>query len=94
MEDGLVVEIEWDEGKRQKTLRERGLDFADVALVDWERAIIIPDRRHDYGEERSTMMALLKGRLIIVAYTMRQDKLRVISMRKGNARERKIYDAF
>ena len=43
------MRIEWDEDKRQKTLRERGLDFADVALVDWDEAIFIPDTRQDYG---------------------------------------------
>ncbi|WP_299881318.1 BrnT family toxin [uncultured Sulfitobacter sp.] len=88
------MKIEWDEDKRQRTLRERGLDFADVGLVDWEGAIFIPDTRRDYGERRETMMGILKGRLIVVAFTMREDAVRVISMRKANSRERKVYDSF
>ena len=88
------MELEWDEDKRRRTLSERGLDFADVARVAWDAAIVIPDRRHDYGELRETMMALLDDRLVIVAYTMRGGRMRIISMRKGNARERKLYDTF
>jgi len=41
------MELEWDEAKRQATLRERGLDFADVALIEWETAVIFEDDRHD-----------------------------------------------
>lgn len=88
------MNLEWDEDKRQKTLRERGLDFADVGAVDWESAIFIPDTRRDYGEARETMMALHEGRLLIIAFTMRNETVRVISMRKANSRERKIYDSF
>ena len=29
------MKLNWNETKRQATLRESGLDFADVALVDW-----------------------------------------------------------
>ncbi len=88
------MELEWDAEKRQRTLRERGLDFADVARVDWENAIFIPDRRREYGEDRQTMMGLLDGRLMIVAFTVRGAAIRVISMRKANGRERKVFDGF
>ncbi len=86
--------LEWDEAKRQWSLRERGLDFADVARLDWDRAVIIPDTRRDYGEPREVAMACLNGRLMIVAYTVRGDRLRVISFRKANSRERRVYDSF
>jgi uncharacterized DUF497 family protein len=42
----------WDEAKRQATLRERGLDFADADRVFDGRAVTLPDDRRDYGEER------------------------------------------
>ena len=31
--------IEWDDDKRNETLRERGLDFAEIATVDWDDAM-------------------------------------------------------
>ncbi len=88
------MELEWDEEKRQRTLSERGLDFADVARLDWDRAVIIPDTRRDYGEPREVAMAELDGRLMVVAYTIRDGALRVISFRKANRRERKVFDDF
>ena len=72
----------------------RGLDFSDVARIDWTTALIFDDDRRDYGEHRQTVLGLLDGRLIVVAFTLRADAMRVISMRKANARERKIYDTF
>jgi hypothetical protein len=44
------VKIEWDEAKRQQTLAERGLDFADVARLDWDSAFTVEDFRFDYAE--------------------------------------------
>lgn len=86
------MDIEWDNAKRTKTLAERGLDFADVALIDWDNALIIDDTRTDYGEERFVAMGTLRGRLVVVAYTLRGNALRVISLRKANKREQRIYD--
>ncbi len=88
------MEIEWDNAKRQQTLKERGLDFADVALIDWETALIFDDERQDYGEKRQTAMGYLNGRLVIVAFTVRGETLRVISLRKANRREQRVYDSF
>ncbi len=90
----LPMELEWDDAKREKTLRERGIDFADVARLDWDNAVIIPDTRRDYGEVREVAMAELDDRLMIVAYTIRGDRVRVISFRKANRRERRLFDDF
>jgi len=88
------MQLTWDEDKRQRTLRARGLDFAAVARLDWARAVIIPDTRRDYGELREVALAELDGRLMVVAFTPRDGGLRVISFRKANSRERKVYDEF
>ena len=37
----------WDEAKRQATLRERGLDFADAEEIFHGRALTVPDARRD-----------------------------------------------
>ena len=39
------MKYDWHEPKRQKTLAERGLDFADIASVNWDEAIAIADTR-------------------------------------------------
>lgn len=85
------MKIEWDDAKRNQTLEGRGLDFADVALIEWETALTIEDTRQSYPEPRFITLAPIKGRLCVIAWCYRNDALRVISMRKANAREVKRY---
>ena len=85
------MKLQWDEAKRRETLRVRRLDFADLVRLDWSGAVDILDARMDYGEERRVATGYLDGRLVVVAYTLRGDTVRVISMRKANAREQRRY---
>lgn len=88
------MKLDWNETKRQATLRARGLDFAAVDQIEWETAIVFDDDRRDYGERRQVCLGLLHDQLVVVAYTFRGDALRVISMRRASRRERRIYDQF
>ncbi|OWJ77998.1 BrnT family toxin [Haematobacter missouriensis] len=86
------MELDWDEDKRQRTLRERGLDFAEVASAEWDDALTAEDTREDYGERRFVSLVPIRDRLCVVAWCIRGATLRVISLRKANARERKRYE--
>jgi uncharacterized DUF497 family protein len=81
----------WDEAKRQATLRERGLDFADAELVFEGRALTLDDDRRDYGEVRKITAGWLRGRFVLVVWTPRDDGRRIISMRHGHADEEEYY---
>ncbi len=85
------MELEWDEEKRQKNLRERGIDFALASLMEPEGMVIVRDTRIDYGEPRFISMGLINGRLHILCWTPRDERMRVISLRKANEREQKTY---
>lgn len=85
------MDIEWDNAKRTKTLTERGLDFADVEFVDWDTALTLEDTRQNYPESRFVTFATIRARLCVIAWCYRDNNLRVISMRKANAREVKKY---
>jgi uncharacterized DUF497 family protein len=87
------MELEWDEDKRQRTARERHLDFADVARFDYDTVVTWPDDRYDYGEVRFNSYGYLDGVLCTYCFTWREGRMRVISMRKVNERERKRYEA-
>lgn len=86
------MEFEWDESKRQRTLSQRGLDFrfAQRAFDDPFR-LDRPDARRNYGEERRQIIGRIEGRLYFVAYTMREDIVRIISARKAHDKEEKDY---
>lgn len=88
------MKLEWNEAKRRTTLDERGLNFADLIRFDWDGGLFFDDDRRDYGEHRQSAMGYLDARLVIFAFTMRDDAYRIISLRKANKRERNIYDSF
>ena len=53
--------------------------------------ITFVDDRFDYGEERLITLGVLAGRVVVIAHAPRGERTRIISMRKANRRERKIY---
>jgi len=78
----------FDRVKRAKTLTERGLDFADAALIFAGVTVEIEDTRKNYGEKHVICYGLLAGRVVVVGYTPRGADRHVFSMRKANEREK------
>jgi hypothetical protein len=81
------MRITFDKAKRQKTLSERGLDFADAIVVFAGVTLEVEDQRRDYGETRIICYGLLQDRMVVVGYTPRGAVRHVFSMRKANERE-------
>ena len=82
---------EWDEEKNQINILKHGLSFEDAEIVFTGPCITFEDRRYDYGEYRYITLGILEGRVVIIAHTERGEKTRIISMRKANKHEQKIY---
>lgn len=82
------MRITFDPAKRAQTLSERGLDFADAALIFAGVTVEIEDTRKNYGEPRVICYGLLAGRVVVVGYTPRGADRHVFSMRKANEREK------
>lgn len=84
------MRISFDPAKRATTLAERGLDFADAALIFAGVTVEIEDTRRNYryGEKRIICYGLLAGRVVVVGYTPRGADRHVFSMRKANEREK------
>jgi uncharacterized protein len=81
------MRLTFDPAKRAKTLADRGLDFADAALVFAGVTVEVEDTRKDYGETRIICYGHLQGRLVVVGYVPRGASRHIFSMRKANARE-------
>ncbi len=86
------MEYQWDEAKRQTNLKKHRIDFIDIVHFDWESAKVIEDDRESYGEQRFNACGFLLGRLVIVTFTVRDEQLRIISLRKATKHEQKYYD--
>ena len=85
------MKYEWDEAKDRTNLAKHGLSFEDAAEVFSGPCVTFEDGRVEYGEERLITLGLLAGRLVVMAHSPRDEGTRIISMRKGNRRDRKIY---
>ena len=81
------MKIEFDPVKRDATLAERGLDFADAPVVFAGAARTAQDERRDYPEVRFVTTGTLMGRMVVVVWTPIEGGRRIISMRKANGRE-------
>lgn len=87
------MQLSFDPTKRQKTLEERGLDFADAVRIFAGRTLTALDDRIDYGEDRYITYGYLQDRAVILVWTPRAGTRRIISMRYANDRERQFYEA-
>jgi uncharacterized DUF497 family protein len=85
------VELEWDEPKRQVTLELRGLDFDDARTVFSGKILTLEDDRLDYGETRYQTIGELRGKIVMIVWTSRGERRRIISMRVCNEQERRSY---
>jgi uncharacterized protein len=76
------MEIEYDPAKREQTLENRGLDFDRCDDIFNGPILEMEDTRVKYGEPRFIAFGLLDRRMIVVVWTLRGDKRRIISMRR------------
>ena len=85
------MKISFDPVKREWTLRERRLDFAEAPKVFADTTVDQEDDRFDYGEMRMITVGWLSDRMVVLVWTDRGDRRHVISMRKANKREQAKY---
>jgi hypothetical protein len=85
-------EFEWVDDKAARNLADHGVSFeAARDVFDDAFAIEREDLREDYGEDRYTIIGMVDGRLIFVAYTLRGDRIRIIMARYAEPFERRLY---
>lgn len=86
------MELSFDPDKNRINLRKHGIDLADTEAVFYDlNAITVEDRDHE--EQRFVTLGMDGlGQLLVVCYTYRDDTIRVISARKAEAHERKVYE--
>jgi uncharacterized protein len=85
--------FEWDEGKRQRNLAERGVDFADAALIFEGEVLEAVDERLRYGEVRHRALGRLGSDSFMVVYTWRGRNRRIISAWKVGHDGKRRYQA-
>ena len=86
------MKITYDPEKDARNVALRGLSFELARAFDFETAWVIEDDRYDYGEMRYRGVGLLNGRLHVLVFTETETGIRVISLRKANTREVRLYE--
>lgn len=86
------MQYEWDEAKRQTNITKHHVDFCDIEKFVWESAHILEDNRFDYRERRWLALGYINERVYSIAFTLRDEVVRLISLRKANKREVKLYE--
>ena len=85
------MEFEWDPGKNEANLEKHGIDFEGAKTI-WEgRVIEVQSRQCHSGETRYLAIGFYEGREITVVYTVREEKIRIISARRSRRNERELY---
>jgi uncharacterized DUF497 family protein len=81
--------VEWDPRKAASSRRKHGIDFDEAIEVFYGPNLV---RRSDRNkEERWLAIGESEGRVIAVAFTWREDTLRIISARRARINEKRAY---
>ena len=91
------LEFEWDPRKEASNIKKHGVSFDEAKTVFTDQfARLIADPEHSEDEDRFILMGTsIHSRLLIVCHCIRtNDSIRIISARKADRGERKIYERY
>ncbi len=89
------MQFEWDPAKAEENVKKHGVDFLESTTEFCDPLeLTIPDPDHSEGEARFLSVGRsANARLLVVAYTEREDKIRIIHARIAAPKERRAYES-
>ena len=89
-----LVGFDWDEGNKQKNWERYWVDYRECEEVFFNKPLLIGDDiNHSFQERRYYILGQTDiGRALFLVFTVRNNKIRVISARDQSRKERKIYE--
>ncbi|MCX6153499.1 MAG: BrnT family toxin [Candidatus Kapabacteria bacterium] len=90
----MSLKFEWDEDKAKSNLKKHGITFEEaISVLNDQFSLTIEDIEHSVTEQRFIDIGFSnKNRLLVVHYTERHDKIRIISSRLATKKEIKNYE--
>ena len=83
--------VEWDDNKAEINYKKQGIHFEDAALIFLDENLIDDyDEEHSDEEDRIKVIGRV-GKILVVIYTEREEKYRIISARNATKREKAKY---
>ncbi|MFH1097421.1 MAG: BrnT family toxin [Candidatus Desantisbacteria bacterium] len=85
--------FEWDEGNTNKNWEKHKVAHIECEEIFFKEPLIVqPDETHSIFEERYFALGKTdKDRLLFIIFTIRGDKIRIISARDMNKKEKRCY---
>ena len=82
----------WDQGNLEKNWLKHGVSPIECEQVFFNQPLVSPDTKHSQAEERFFALGRTdQDRYLFLSFTLRGQKIRIISARVMNRKERKIY---
>lgn len=90
----MALEFEWDGDKARSNEKKHRISFEEAASVFADPlAAIFDDEAHSQDEQREIIIGHSSAnRLLIVSFTERAGRIRIISARRATKRERRDYE--
>lgn len=89
------MDFEWDPTKDERNFAKHGIRFDEARLIFDGPVLTSADSRTDYGEKRQISIGEIDGIItVVVVHTARSGRVRLISARLANRKERRLYHAF
>ncbi|MGA3073738.1 MAG: BrnT family toxin [Bryobacteraceae bacterium] len=86
------MKFEWHDAKAEANRQTHGVSFDLAKVFNDVFAVERLGDREDYGEERLVIIGMAKGHIMLyVAYTERDQRIRIISARRATEREQDDY---
>ena len=84
--------MSWDSAKNEANLDKHGISFEEATAIFDGPILTRAGDRQGYGEGRDITLGMaFRQAVLVVVHTEREEKIRLISARKANRRERKVY---
>jgi uncharacterized DUF497 family protein len=87
-----MADFEWDPNKETHNLRKHHIDFTTASFI-WNGPVLErADERRDYGETGVLAIGEVENRTLVVVFTPHGEVRRIISVRKANRRDKKLFE--
>ena len=89
-----IIGFQWDKGNSDKNLFKHNVENWECEQIFFnEPLVIMDDPKHSFLEKRWAAFGRTDtGRRLVVIFTKRDERIRVISAREMNKKERKFYE--
>ena len=88
------VKFEWDKGNLDKNINKHGIKNQEAEEVFVNKpAVLVDDKKHSKTEKRYMILGRTdSARKLSVFFTLRRDRVRIISSRPMSVKERRLYE--